>query len=65
LVRVSGLEEGFDSLLSLDPGASALLVFDGVWGRVFEVAGFASSRGLNVFSIDFLDASVEVGFGSE
>jgi len=61
LVRVSSLEEGFGYLLSLDPGFSALLVFDGVWSRVFEVARFASSRGLNVFSIDFLDASVEVG----
>jgi len=60
LIRVSDLEEGFNLLLSLDPKAPALLVFDGVWGRAFEVARYASSRGLNVFNVDFLDAEAEV-----
>jgi len=61
LVRVSGVDEGFRVLSSLDDGKPVVFVFDGVWGRVGDLLRVARSKGLNELYFDFVDAGVEGG----
>jgi hypothetical protein len=61
LVRVSGIDESFRALSSIDDGRPVVFVFDGVWGRVGSLLRVARSRGLNELYFDFVDAGVEEG----
>jgi hypothetical protein len=61
LVRVSGVDEGFKVLSSIDDGKPVVFVFDGAWGRVGSLLRVARSRGLNELYFDFVDAGVEEG----